>query len=104
MEKTEKKFIDDSKKYLMNTYNRFPIVLRKGRGMKVWSSEGKEYLDFVGGIAVNCLGHCHPKVVIAFLRALMSLNGTCLKPGTNGSKPFWNFSCPVAVSAARVLP
>ncbi|MBI4681642.1 MAG: acetylornithine transaminase [Nitrospirae bacterium] len=59
------KYLDESKKYLMNTYNRFPIVLRKGRGMKVWSSDGKEYLDFVGGIAVNCLGHCHPKVVIA---------------------------------------
>ncbi len=65
MEKTEKKLIDDSKKYLMNTYNRFPIVLRKGRGMKVWSSDGREYMDFVGGIAVNCLGHCHPRVVIA---------------------------------------
>src|SRR3989304_6861785 len=73
MEKTEKKFIDDSKKYLMNTYNRFPIVLRKGRGMKVWSSEGKEYLDFVGGIAVNCLGHCHPKVVIALQKQAQRL-------------------------------
>ncbi len=61
----EKKFVTESKKYLMNTYNRFPIVLRKGRGMKVWGSDGKEYLDFVGGIAVNCLGHCHPKVVVA---------------------------------------
>src|SRR4030066_1832094 len=73
MEKVEKKFIDDSKKYLMNTYNRFPIVLRKGRGMKVWSSEGKEYLDFVGGIAVNCLGHCHRKVVIALQKQAQRL-------------------------------
>jgi predicted acetylornithine/succinylornithine family transaminase len=61
----DKKYMDESKKYLMNTYSRSPIVLRKGRGMKVWSENGKEYLDFVGGIAVNCLGHCHPKVVIA---------------------------------------
>jgi len=61
----EKRFIDESRKYLMNTYNRSPIVLRKGEGMKVWGSDGKEYLDFVGGIAVNCLGHCHPKVVMA---------------------------------------
>jgi len=60
-----KKTIEDSDHYLMNTYNRYPIVLRKGRGMKVWSSDGKEYLDFVGGIATNALGHCHPKVVVA---------------------------------------
>ncbi|MBI5049816.1 MAG: acetylornithine transaminase [Nitrospirae bacterium] len=69
----EKKLIDESRKYIMNTYNRFPIVLRKGRGMKVWSSDGKEYLDFVGGIAVNCLGHCHPKVVISLQKQAQRL-------------------------------
>ncbi len=69
----DKKFIDDSQKYLMNTYKRYPIVLRKGRGMKVWSSDGKEYLDFVGGIAVNCLGHCHPKVVVALQKQAQRL-------------------------------
>ncbi len=69
----DKKFMDESKKYLMNTYDRFPIVLRKGRGMKVWSSDGKEYLDFVGGIAVNCLGHCHPRVVIALQKQAQRL-------------------------------
>jgi predicted acetylornithine/succinylornithine family transaminase len=69
----DKKFIDDSHKYLMNTYKRYPIVLRKGRGMKVWSSDGKEYLDFVGGIAVNCLGHCHPKVVVTIQKQAQRL-------------------------------
>lgn len=69
----EKKLIDESKKYLMNTYNRLPIVLRKGRGMKVWGSNGKEYLDFVGGIAVNCIGHCHPKIVIALQKQAQRL-------------------------------
>ncbi|MDA8242121.1 MAG: acetylornithine transaminase [Nitrospiraceae bacterium] len=68
-----KKLLEDSARYLMNTYNRFPIVLRKGRGMKVWSSDGKEYLDFVGGIAVNCLGHCHPKVVVALQKQAQRL-------------------------------
>jgi acetylornithine/N-succinyldiaminopimelate aminotransferase len=68
-----KKLLDDSSRYLMNTYNRFPIVLRKGRGMKVWSADGREYLDFVGGIAVNCLGHCHPKVVIAIQKQAQRL-------------------------------
>ena len=69
----DKKFIDDSKRYLMNTYNRSPIVLRKGRGMKVWDANGKEYLDFLGGIAVNCLGHCHPRVVIALQKQAQRL-------------------------------
>src|SRR4030067_2985765 len=69
----DKKLIDESKKYLMNPYNRAPIVLRKGRGMKVWDSTGKEYLEFVGGIAVNCLGHCHPKVVIALQKQAQRL-------------------------------
>ncbi len=65
--------LDDAKKYLMNTYSRSSITLRKGRGMKVWDSDGKEYLDFVGGIAVNCLGHCHPKVVIAIQKQAQRL-------------------------------
>jgi predicted acetylornithine/succinylornithine family transaminase len=68
-----KKLIDESNLYIMNTYSRFPIVLRKGRGMKVWSSDGKEYLDFLGGIAVNILGHCHPKVVVAIQKQAQRL-------------------------------
>lgn len=68
-----KKLLEDSGHYLMNTYNRFPIILRKGRGMKVWGADGKEYLDFVGGIAVNVLGHCHPKVVVAIQKQAQRL-------------------------------
>ncbi|MGC2062213.1 MAG: acetylornithine transaminase [Thermodesulfovibrionales bacterium] len=68
-----RKILEESAHYLMHTYNRYPIILRKGRGMKVWSSDGKEYLDFVGGIAVNCLGHCHPKVVIAVQKQVQRL-------------------------------
>ncbi|MBI4825005.1 MAG: acetylornithine transaminase [Nitrospirae bacterium] len=67
------KTIEESKKYLMNTYDRSPIILRKGRGMKVWGADGKEYLDFVGGVAVNCLGHCYPKVVIALQKQAQRL-------------------------------
>ncbi|MCL5023824.1 MAG: acetylornithine transaminase [Nitrospirae bacterium] len=68
-----KKILEESNHYIMNTYTRFPLVLRKGRGMHVWSSDGKEYLDFVGGIAVNILGHCHPKVVIALQKQAQRL-------------------------------
>src|SRR5512136_1335587 len=54
-----------SEKYIMSTYKRFPIVLVKGSGARVWDSDGKEYLDFVAGIAVCSLGHSNPKVVEA---------------------------------------
>jgi len=50
---------------LANTYARFPVVLERGEGCRVWDVEGKEYLDFVAGIAVCALGHCHPAVVRA---------------------------------------
>ncbi|MBE0426117.1 MAG: acetylornithine transaminase [Nitrospirae bacterium] len=68
-----RKFFEESSRYIMNTYNRYSVVLRKGRGMKVWSPDGKEYLDFVGGIAVNILGHCHPRVVVAIQKQAQRL-------------------------------
>jgi len=68
-----KKLIEESEHYLMHTYNRFPLVLKKGRGIKVWSSDGKEYLDFVGGVATNILGHCHPKVVVSIQKQAQRL-------------------------------
>ena len=67
------KIIEDSSRFLMNTYGRLPIAPRKGRGVKLWSAEGTEYLDFVGGIAVNVLGHCHPKVVVAIQKQAQRL-------------------------------
>jgi acetylornithine/N-succinyldiaminopimelate aminotransferase len=53
------------KSYIMSTYGRYPIALVRGQGVKAWDADGKEYLDFLGGIAVNLLGHCHPAVVAA---------------------------------------
>ncbi len=52
-------------KYVMKTYGRIPLAPVKGKGAKVWDTDGKEYLDFVAGIAVNSLGHCHPALVSA---------------------------------------
>ena len=49
-------------KYLMHTIERLPVTLVRGQGAKVWDDNNKEYLDFVGGLAVNSLGHCHPVV------------------------------------------
>jgi len=54
-----------SEKYVANTYARYPVLLVKGKGTRVWDMEGEEYLDFVSGLAVCNLGHCHPKVVKA---------------------------------------
>src|SRR6185369_1372389 len=51
--------------HLMNTYGRLPFALSYGRGCRVWDTEGREYLDALGGIAVNTLGHAHPKLVPA---------------------------------------
>jgi predicted acetylornithine/succinylornithine family transaminase len=49
--------MNKGQEYVMNTYNRFPIALVKGKGSYVWDANGKEYLDFLGGIAVCVLGH-----------------------------------------------
>ncbi len=60
-----KELIEKEKKYLFQTYSRPAMVLDKGQGMKVWDLEGKQYYDFIGGIAVNALGYSHPKLVQA---------------------------------------
>lgn len=52
-----------SKGKILNTYARFDITAVEGKGCLVYDENGREYLDFVSGVAVNCLGHCHPAVV-----------------------------------------
>lgn len=51
--------------HLMNTYGRLPIALSHGRGVWLWDTDGRQYLDALAGIAVNTLGHAHPKLVSA---------------------------------------
>jgi acetylornithine/N-succinyldiaminopimelate aminotransferase len=53
----------DAEKFLLPTYKRAPIVFTHGRGCVVYDAKGKKYLDFLGGIAVNALGHAHPRIV-----------------------------------------
>ncbi len=53
------------KQYYQGTFKRYPLTLVRGEGVHVWDSDGKVYLDFVAGIAVNVLGHCHPAIVEA---------------------------------------
>jgi len=64
---------DDASRYLMQTYARQLLSIARGRGTKVYDLEGREYIDFVGGIAVNILGHGHPDLVHAIQRQAQQL-------------------------------
>jgi acetylornithine aminotransferase len=61
---------------LMNNYGTPPLTLVRGEGAEVWDAEGRRYLDLVGGIAVNSLGHAHPAVVEAVTRQISTLGHT----------------------------
>lgn len=65
--------IEAASPHVMPTYGRVPIALVRGRGCRVWDVNGKEYLDALGGIAVNTLGHNHPKLVPALQEQLTQL-------------------------------
>ncbi len=60
-----REIIELSERYLIPTYARFPLALVRGQGMRVWDADGRQYLDFLAGIAVCNLGHCHPHVTDA---------------------------------------
>ena len=72
-----KTIISGTDKYLMHTYGRYPIAMKRGKGSWVWDTEGKKYLDFVTGIAVNNLGHCHPETVNAIKEQSKELMQVC---------------------------
>jgi len=58
-------WIDRAEQSVMKTYGRYPLVAVRGEGCRLWDVEGKSYLDFLAGVAVNNLGHCHPRIVAA---------------------------------------
>jgi acetylornithine aminotransferase len=60
--------------YVMKTYGRYPITLERGTGCRVWDTEGREYLDFVAGIATCTLGHAHPAMVEAVTKQIQTLH------------------------------
>ncbi|MCD6526641.1 MAG: acetylornithine transaminase [Desulfuromonas sp.] len=62
---TSQSWIERGNKHVATTYGRYPLVAVKGEGCWLWDADGKKYLDFLAGVAVNNLGHCHPKVVKA---------------------------------------
>ena len=60
---TLEQIVELERKYLLQTYNRYPVVLSRGKGVFLYDLEGKRYLDFVAGLGVNALGHAHPRIV-----------------------------------------
>ncbi len=70
-------FIEAASPHVMNTYGRLPIALSHGQGCRVWDVNGREYLDALGGIAVNTLGHNHPKLVPALQDQLGKIIHSC---------------------------
>ncbi len=67
------KQIEATSPHVMNTYGRVPIALSHGQGCRVWDINGKEYLDALAGIAVNTLGHNHPRLVPALQEQIARL-------------------------------
>ena len=70
-------FIEAASPHPMNTYGRLPIALSHGQGVRVWDVNGKEYLDALAGIAVNTLGHNHPKLVPALQDQIAKIIHSC---------------------------
>ena len=66
-------WIARSDRVIMKTYGRYPIVPVRGIGCELWDADGKRYLDFLAGVAVNNLGHCHPRVVQALQQQAATL-------------------------------
>ena len=69
--------IEAASPHVMNTYGRLPIALSHGQGCRVWDVNGKSYLDALGGIAVNTLGHNHPKLVAALQDQIAKIIHSC---------------------------
>lgn len=68
-----KEIMEKSDQVFAKTYARFPVVFEKGSGCTLWDSEGKAYTDFVAGIAVCNLGHCHPQIAAALANQAQTL-------------------------------
>jgi predicted acetylornithine/succinylornithine family transaminase len=103
--------------HLMPTYARYPVRFVRGSGARLWDDEGNEYLDFLAGISVSSVGHCHPKVVEAiraqagellhvgnlFYTEPMSRLAQRLASGSLGGTVFFTNSGAEAVEAALKL-
>lgn len=60
---SSEEIIQRERSFLLQTYNRYPVVIARGKGVYLYDLDGKKYLDFVAGLGVNALGHAHPRIV-----------------------------------------
>src|ERR1700676_1440916 len=60
---TSEEIIQREKQFLLQTYNRYPLVIERGKGVFLFDLDGNKFLDFVAGLGVNALGHAHPRIV-----------------------------------------
>lgn len=60
---SSEEIIQRERSFLLQTYNRYPVVIGRGKGVYLYDLDGKKYLDFVAGLGVNALGHAHPRIV-----------------------------------------
>ncbi len=65
--------IERARRFLAPTYSQFPVVFVRGKGTRLWDAQGREYIDFIGGIGACAVGHCHPAVVDAIQRQAEAL-------------------------------
>lgn len=70
---TSANWISRGEHVITRTYGRYPLVPVRGAGCRLWDADGREYLDFLAGVAVNNLGHCHPQVVAALQQQASTL-------------------------------
>ena len=66
-------WVAEESQYVFQNYGRQPVVFERGEGTRIWDVDGNEYLDFVGGVAVNILGHSHPVVAKALAEQAQTL-------------------------------
>lgn len=92
----ENKTIQKANEVIMNTYARFPIVIEKGEGVYLYDDYGKKYLDFVAGIAVNCLGYGHEGFISAINKQLHDFNHVSnlywTKPGIEAAEKLTKYT------------
>ena len=96
-----KEIVDLYSRYVMTTYSQ-SLVLVRGKGSRVWDADGKAYLDFLAGISVLNVGHCHPKVVRAIQSQAESMFPTFTTTRFNRSWPRNCRTFPLGVSVSSV--
>ncbi len=79
---TKEQIVEITKKYMIETYERYPFIAAKAKGMYLYDEKGEAYLDFYGGIAVNSAGNCNDKVVAAVQEQVAEIMHTFNYPYT----------------------